>query len=125
MPLLVLFQHPSPGKEGDNRSILRSTFLECIQAQRAKTVESIHFVYDVASNARGTSWKSNELYNLVQRMCEGDIQHRLTVPSTISEKPDICVCHPIFGEALRRGWASMKKGTEMSFSIFYRENLDP
>jgi hypothetical protein len=53
----------------------------------------------------------------------------LTTPSINSEGADInsegtdeYVNHPLFGKIERRGWASMKNGIEMSFSVSYKLN---
>ena len=67
----------------------------------------------------GTSWEINEIYNMVRAMCLNDTRQFLTAPSTISEETDNYVSHPLFGKTKRRGWASMKKGIEMCFSISY------
>jgi hypothetical protein len=123
LPLQILFQHPSPSQANENRSVLQSTFIECIKAQREELVERIHFVYDsTPDNVRGTSWKTTELYDMVHGICLNDTQHSLTTPFIISNKTDTYVNHPLFGKTERRGWASMKKGVEMSFSVSYKLN---
>ena len=95
LPVHILFQHPSPRKANENRSVLHSTFLECIKAQREQLVEGIHFVYDsTLKNMRGTSLGGDELYNMVRGLC--DTGNHLTTPSIISEETDKCVNHPLF-----------------------------
>lgn len=47
--------------------------------------------------------------------------HHLTTPSIISEEAGKYAIHPLFGKTEKRGWASMKKGIEMSFSISYMD----
>jgi hypothetical protein len=121
LSIQILFQHPSPSSDIKNKRILQSTIQECINAQRIYVVESIHFVYDSTPNARGTSWGRHELHNLVHDLCvKNETQHSMTAPSTISNKTDNYVLHPIFGKNIRKGWALMKKGNEMSFSVNFK-----
>lgn len=68
LPVVVLFQHPSPSKETKNRTILQSTFEECIKAMENKVVESIHFVYDTTSETKGTCWKKMH-YLILSNQC--------------------------------------------------------
>ncbi len=120
LQVVVLIQHPSPSTANLNRSILKSTFRECIIAKARNDVNSIHFIYDTNSGGKGICWKEKELFNMVEPMCKNK-KHKLTEPSVISEKGDAAVKHPIFGSIARSGWAYLKGGVEMSFSILSTE----
>lgn len=115
MPVDVLFQHPCP--TGDNNSIAFAS-KDCIQALLQDAVNSIHFVYDTHLSNRKTFWKGNQLQHLSLAKC-ADLSDLLTVtePVIISEANECTVKHPVFGSVQRSGWALMKKGSEMAFSI--------
>ena len=117
LPVVVLFQHPSPSKANKNRVALKCTFRDCVLAKEQNIVESIHFVYDTKSETKGNCWKEKELFKVLKSMCSEDKKHKLTEPSVISEKGNAEVKHPLFGLTERRGWAQMKRGVEMSFSV--------
>jgi hypothetical protein len=117
LPVVVLFQHPSPSMDCKNRKNLQSTILECISAKERNVVESIHFVFDTNLGTKGNCWKERELFSMVETLCNGNRTHQVTEPSVVSDKGVVVVRHPLFGDTERRGWAKMKSGVEMSFSI--------
>ena len=115
MPVVVLFQHPCP--TGDNNSIALAS-KDCIRAMLENAVSSIHFVYDSHLSNKKTFWKGNQLKNLTVAKCQ-HLSDSLTVtdPVIISDSNQCTVEHPVFGTVHRSGWALMKKGSEMTFSI--------
>jgi hypothetical protein len=124
LPILILFQHPSPTTEGRHRQALIDAALDCITCLiNISVVQGIYFVYDWNEKAKKACWQKNELRNLLLKKCG------LSSPAppnaiTFTRERNISyikttdiVDHPVYGISKRRGWAHMKSGQERAFSV--------
>lgn len=123
LPILVLFQHPSPTTEIRHRQVLIKAAFECIKCLTILDwVRSIHFVYDWSEKDGKTSWKKNELRYLLIKECYLSSQAlhdaiTFTEDKNISYINTSMINHPVYGISKRRGWAQMKSGQERAFSV--------
>ena len=124
MPIIVLFQHPSPSPEKTSRNAIATASSDCMHALISGYIAEIHYVFDY--NPSKNTWSGDKLQALVHSLCEQHIiDNTCTLHSlTISENGDETVCHPIFGAVDRSGWALMKKRHEMAFVISKIKNKD-
>ena len=124
LPIIVLFQHPSPSPEKTSRNAIATAYKDCMHVLVSGYMEEIHYVFDY--NPSKNTWTGDKLQALTHSLCEKHIID-ITCTShtqTISENGDETVRHPIFGVVNRRGWALMKKGHEMAFVISKNKNKD-
>lgn len=118
LPVLVLFQHPSPSLDPTSRKRLAVASKDCVMALEKKHVDAIHFVYDQSPLCLKTCWNSHDLQGLVKLECGSEVWKTISISSpTVISMGNIGVIHPIFGDIPRVGWASMKKGNEVAFCI--------
>eukprot|EP00804_Cyclotella_cryptica_P023294 CCRYP_000465-RA/>CCRYP_000465-RA protein AED:0.00 eAED:0.00 QI:492/1/1/1/0/0/2/21/294 len=124
LPIIVLFQHPSPSPEKTSRNAIATASKDCMHALVSGYIEEIHYVFDY--NPSKNTWSGDKLQALTHSLCEKHIIDNTCTShtQTISENGDETVCHPIFGVVNRRGWALMKKGHEMAFVISKNKNKD-
>ena len=117
LPLVILFQHPCPTKNLHKLSIASS---DCCNALNETMVESIHYVYDWHSNPLKKCWDYETLQSIITARCSTSILEciEFTSQRTISEMNADKVQHPVCGLVPRVGWAALKKGIEVSFSVF-------
>jgi hypothetical protein len=122
LPLVILFQHPCPTKNLHKLSIASS---DCFNALNETMVESIHYVYDWHSNPVKKCWDYETLQSIITARCSTSILEciEFTSQRTISEMSADKVQHPVCGLVPRVGWAALKKGIEMSFSVFRKVQL--
>ena len=125
LPIIVLFQHPSPSKEVKSRDAIARASLDCISCLASETVQSVNFVYDGHPDPRKNCWRGNRLRNHCISKCSVlDLDKVvLSDPVIICTMKDRHFNHPIFGPIDRRGWASMKQGNEVTFHIVKKSNM--
>ncbi len=121
LPVYVLFQHPDPSQNSSSRDDIACATRDCVKALDEKTIKAIHYVYDWIHKPEKTCWEKDCLQHLALSKCEHGLvkRVRITNPVIISKIDCTTVRHPLFGEIQRSGWAKMKKGYEMTFSIYY------
>ena len=119
LPMLVLFQHPSPSLNHKSRVGLSVASRDCVFALTQQVINSVHFVYDAHRNTAKNFWHGDELKELSLSLCKRELLSNISVSctTTISPIDATHVKHPIFGHSPRNGWALMKKGCERIFSI--------
>ncbi len=117
VPLVVLFQHPSPVSRDKSGNYLAEASRQCIMALGDGIIDSIHYIYDVHESSSKTSWKGKCL--LVVSTCTEHQCNKIFIskPIVISKQESKTVHHPVFGITKRYGWANAKVGKEMSFFI--------
>jgi len=122
LPILILFQHPSPTTEIRHRQALIKAALHCIMCLFIiDEVQSIHFVYDWNENSN-TCWQKNELRLFLLKECylsSAALLHSITFTDdiNISYINTSMINHPVYGITKKRGWAQMKFGQERAFSV--------
>ena len=116
LPLVILFQHPSPTMNHHKLSI---AYRDCFRAFSDNVVESVHYVYDSHTNHSKNFWKYKSLISTITGQCTSQIMEYLqfTQERTISEIGGYQVQHRVYGQVPRVGWAALKKGIEVSFSV--------
>jgi hypothetical protein len=116
LPLVILFQHPSPTMKPHKLSIASR---DCFRALSDNVLESVHYVYDRHIDHSKTFWKYDSLIGTITSQCPSQIMESLqfTPEKSISEFGDDLVQHPVYGQVPRVGWAAWKKGIEVSFSV--------
>jgi hypothetical protein len=119
LPVLVLFQHPSPTKDKRARDVLASASADYLKGLLDKSIEGVYYVYNSHTSTFKNSWKYNELKELILSKCSRTVHLPLVVgpPSAVSQLDEKSVLHPIVGLIDRSGWAKMKKGVETSFQV--------
>jgi hypothetical protein len=123
LPILILFQHPSPTTEVRHRQALIKAALDCIMClTNISVVQGIHFVYDWNEKAKKTCWQKNELRSLLLKECYLSSPAppnaiTFTYDRNISYINTTVINHPVYGISKRRGWAHMKYGQERAFSV--------
>ena len=119
LPIIGLFQHPSPTKDSSSRRSIAIASRYCIIALCSNILESAHYVYDFHTSNAKTYWKDNELQKLVISECSKSSIKKLIItdPIIISGENKNIVNHPIFGDINRSGWSKMKKGGGKSFCL--------
>jgi hypothetical protein len=117
LPTLVLFQHPSPSRDGLWRSALANAFRDCVTAMLDGNIQRIFFVYDV--DASKNTWTTAGLKTCILGRCSAQQISSLLISSEsmISDCGDIKVAHPLFGKVDRAGWSKLKIGKEMRFDV--------
>jgi hypothetical protein len=117
LPLVILFQHPCPTNNLHKLSIASS---DCFKALSESMVESVHYVYDWHSNPVKKCWNYDSLHTVITAQCSPPILESIEFTSqrSISEMTADQVQHPVCGVVPRVGWAALKNGIEMSFSVF-------
>lgn len=118
LPIHVLFQHPSPTGGTESREAIAYATAECAQAMLDHIIDSIHYVHDFNTCGK-TCWKENELQRACLAKCKPSQRSLLCIstPTVVCEPDSTRVDHPLFGAVPRCGWAIMKKGYEIAFSI--------
>ena len=116
LPVTVLFQHPSPSISPIKLSIAAR---DCFLAVANNVIQNVHFVYDVHLNPKKHYWKYERMMAILAESCPLSILSQIVISSeeTISDVDSVVVKHPVFGQVPHLGWASMKKGKEMTFSV--------
>jgi len=116
LPVTVLFQHPSPSISPIKLSIAAR---DCFRAVANNVIQNVHFVYDVHMNPKKHYWKYEHMMAILSEQCSLSILSQIVISSeeTISDEDSGVVKHPVFGQVPHRGWALMKKGKEMTFSV--------
>ena len=119
LPIVILFQHPSPSKDKSSRSAIAAAAKSCIAGLIDLSVDSVYFVHDCHPSATKNCWSSHELKSVALSKCaNSDVAMvNATEPSMICAMNEDAVSHPVFGNVQRSGWAKTKKGVEMSFHI--------
>ena len=119
LPILVLFQHPSPSVNHTSRVGLSVASRDCVSTLTQKNINSVHFVYDSHCNTDKNFWHGAELKELSLSQCKREVLSKICVSCTMTISPvdAMHVKHPVFGNSPRSGWALMKKGCERTFSI--------
>ena len=92
---------------------------DCFRAVANNVIQNVHFVYDVHMNPKKHYWKYEHMMAILSEQCSLSILSQIVITSeeTISDEDSGVVKHPVFGQVPHRGWASMKKGKEMTFSV--------
>ena len=123
LPIVVLFQHPSPSPQPKSRNAIARASLHCIEGLLSGFVCSIHYVFD--HNESTHSWTFQELSNLAVSKCNDVTKASISVSNeaTISQFEDTEVNHPVYGMVNRNGWALMKKGEERTFNLSLSKEL--
>ncbi len=82
-------------------------------------VESVHYVYDWHSNPSKKCWDYDSLFRIITAQCSIPILVSIdfTSQKTISEMGADQVQHPVCGLVPCVGWAALKNGIEVSFSV--------
>ncbi len=82
-------------------------------------VESVHYVYDWHSNPIKKGWEYDSLIHIITAHCPIPIlvSIHFTSQKTISEIGDDQVQNSVCGLIPRVGWAALKNGNEVSFSV--------
>ena len=119
IPIVVLFQHPSPSSDAGSRLSLASAGADCIRALHADIVDSVHFVYDYHTTKN--CWNEVDLKSMVLSMVDPAVLSLTSIgdATCICESSDNKYTHPVFGTVFRTGWAQMKRAKEMAFKIGY------
>ncbi len=97
VPLVVLFQHPSPVSRDKLSNYLAEASRQCIIALGDGILDSIHFVYDVHEYPTKTSWKGNCLSELAVSTCTEHQCNKnfISKPIIISPQELETVNHPV------------------------------
>ena len=106
----ILFQHPNPSMKITYKKCSGA----CMLALKEKIVKEMHFVYDVKEGS--TCWNKSEIVNeFVKKKRDKNlfIGHELVICKTGENS----LKHPLFGNTVRLGWATMKKGEEHTFMM--------
>lgn len=122
LPIVVLFQHPSPTKDTVSRSAISAASKECISALLTGYLASLYFVYDV--NESKNAWTTKELKRAAISRCSSVDLEAIQVTDAVitSQLDDENAMHPVFGNVKRSGWAMLKRGVEMAFQITAKIN---
>ena len=116
LPVTVLFQHPSPTISPNKLSIAAR---DCFRAVANNVIQNVHFVYDVHMNPNKHYWKYEHMMAILSEQCSLSVLSQIVISSeeTIADMDSWIVKHPVFGQVPHRGWALMKKGKEVTFSV--------
>ncbi len=127
LPIVILFQHPSPSTQVGLCEVMIKAALECMYLISINVVTSIHFVYDWTTIVGKTCWQKNELRHLLIKECY--LSPSLVTSLTLTKDRKISfgktsiMIHPVYGVTKRYGWAQMKSGKERAFSVLKNPKL--
>ena len=112
LPITVLFQHPSPSTDTKSRNAIRAAGSGCVEALFSKSIQEVAIVFDFKD--RANCWSEKEVcsafgfnMNVV----------KVSKENVICSEEGTIVCHPVFGNISRVGWAHMKKGVEKAITV--------
>lgn len=112
IPVVVLFQHPSP----KDVLAVSAAGKSCMKLLKNGSIEQIVVVYDVHPGKN--CWSYSTLSEAVAGAEKTRSYIQLSHPVVICARNAIDYHHPIFGNITRSGWALMKKkGDEVSFHV--------
>jgi len=122
LPVVVLFQHPSPSKQCKSQIDFISASRDCISAIMNGFIKSIHYVYDHNPRPGSTSWSKDKIVSSILTSWELGVAISQDLfyseERTIGEMNLDTVDHPLFGVVPRSGWAGFKcRSLEKTFSI--------
>ncbi len=120
LPLVVLFQHPSPSNDSKSRGNLFGAIDACIKSLLSGVIVGIHFIFDCRPNylSSGKCWNKMELECHIRSTYQSELmQFTCKETKKICEYGETMIEHPTFGFVERKGWALMKKGEEYCFCI--------
>ena len=119
LPIVVLFQHPSPTGDKLSRDAIAYASMDCMLAVTSRIVDSVHYVYDHHDAASKICWRGNTLQSLCTSKCKTETTNLLCVGQiqTICGQEQDKFAHPVFGVIDRRGWALFKRGSERAFCV--------
>lgn len=118
VPIVLLFQHPSPSANSKNTNSFATATNDCALALSLGLIKSVFFVFDHHKTKNCWTGKS------IQALCKS--KWSSTLKSSVKMSPVTCICeqdqiqvnHPVFGIVQRAGWAKMKAGQELSFCMY-------
>jgi hypothetical protein len=127
LPIVILFQHPSPSTQVGLHEVMIKAALECMYLISINVVTSIHFVYDWTTVVGKTCWQKDELRDLLIKECYVSPSLLTSLTLTKDRKISIgktsIIIHPVYGVTKRYGWAQMKSGKERAFSVLKNPKL--
>ena len=115
LPIVVLFQHPSPTGGRLSREAIASASMDCMLAMASRFVDCVHYVYDHHDVPSKTFWRDNSLRSLCTSKCNNETTNLLSVGQihTICKPEQDKFAHPVFGLSLptrhaeRNGFSSV------------------
>lgn len=110
----ILLQHPTPSLQG--ACPLRKACHDIIHCMEDREVSALCFVYDHCLK-KNTWSKSTLLRRCIPNTLDSNL-FTITAETLISEKGNMSVNHPLFGQTKRYGWAKTRNSDEMSFTIY-------
>ena len=111
IPVVILFQHPSPSSKVSISLAGKSCLLLLSNGHADKIV--VVFDFNYGKNC----WTYHDLKHTL--IGHNHIHRKMTVshPVLICDIKSNKYSHPLFGTVVRTGWALMKKGDEVAFHI--------
>jgi hypothetical protein len=124
LPVVLLFQHPSPSADEKSRQALQTAVCESAKSLQLLYSSSIYFIFDCNSTVGKNTWSYLTLTKFVTDSIRSLSESELFVISdeeTLSSPSDNEVDHPIFGKIDKVGWAQKKSGGwEVGFSLKWK-----
>lgn len=122
LPVILLFQHPSPSADEKSRQALQTAVYESAKSLQLGYSSSIYFIFDCNSTVGKNTWSYLTLTKFViQSIRSLQSEYESFVISdeeTLSSPSDTEVDHLIFGKIDKVGWAQKKSGGyEVGFSL--------
>jgi hypothetical protein len=123
LPVILLFQHPSPSADEKSRKALQKAVYDSAKSLQLGYSSSIYFVFDCNSTVGKNTWSYLTLTNFVTRsirsLLSESVSFVISDEETLSSPSDNEVDHHlIFGKIDKLGWALKKSGgSEVGFSL--------
>jgi len=122
LPVILLFQHPSPSADEKSRKALQKAVYDSAKSLQLGYSSSIYFVFDCNSTVGKNTWSYLTLTNFVTRsirsLLSESVSFVISDEETLSSPSDNEVDHLIFGKIDKLGWALKKSGgSEVGFSL--------
>jgi hypothetical protein len=117
VPIVVLFQHPSPSPDARSVNDISLAVRDCILLLLSGHIKSVHVVFDCHKSKN--CWTEPSLKEVCLSKCQSHLRKLVSFSecSCISQLDEALVNHPVFGVIHRGRWAKMKVGEERCFSI--------
>lgn len=122
LPVILLFQHPSPSADEKSRKALQKAVYDSAKSLQLGYSSSIYFVFDCNSTVGKNTWSYLTLTNFVTRsirsLLSESVSFVISDEETLSSPSDNEVDRLIFGKIDKLGWALKKSGgSEVGFSL--------
>ncbi len=122
LPVILLFQHPSPSADEKSRKALQKAVYDSAKSLQLGYSSSIYFVFDCNSTVGKNTWSYLTLTNFVTRsirsLLSESVSFVISDEETLASPSDNEVDHLIFGKIDKLGWALKKSGgSEVGFSL--------